>query len=312
MSWLRLDDGFPEHRKVLELPRKDRWTWVELLCYVARQNNGGHVPQGICDILRWVTPAFIKQCVDVGLLDEGGSGHTVHDWDVYNPKDPSNAERQRRHRERYRNGERNGERNDWSNGESNALGVATVTDSVTASGTPPARARARGPSPTPVTTSSSSTKDAPEPHDDAETTERLKTAGWTDSRIETISGRGHLELAARWLETAEQDATIDNPGAYAYTMTAGGSEPTDTDDVQSTIAAGATGTRSKPTAGMPCPHCGIIKGGPFALEEHILNVHYDDHALTTPEPEGTIHGRPLEVRPKPGGTGADHGGTHDE
>jgi hypothetical protein len=34
--------------------------------------------------------------------------------------------------------------------------------------------------------------------------------------------------------------------------------------------------------------------------------------LTTPGTTGTIHGRPLEVRPKPGGTGADHGGTHDE
>lgn len=85
MAWLRIDDGMPEHHKILSLPRKDRWTWIELLCYVARQNNGGHVPQGVCDLLRWVTPAFVKRCVELELLDLEDDGYHVHDWDVYNP-----------------------------------------------------------------------------------------------------------------------------------------------------------------------------------------------------------------------------------
>lgn len=88
----------PEHRKVLALPRKDRWTWLELLAYVARQGNGGHVPAGVCDVLRWVTPSFLGACSEAGLLDVDGAGFKVHDWDIYNPKDPTKTERQARWR----------------------------------------------------------------------------------------------------------------------------------------------------------------------------------------------------------------------
>lgn len=93
MPWLRIDDGFTEHRKIVALKRADRWTWMELLTYCARQGSG-HVPAGITDVLRWVTPAFLEQCVAVGLLDpddrfptgSAGShhGYQVHDWLEYN------------------------------------------------------------------------------------------------------------------------------------------------------------------------------------------------------------------------------------
>ena len=94
MSWLRVEDGFTENKKVLALPRKDRWTWLEVLTYCARQRNGGIISDGICDVLRWVTPAFLRRCVDAGLLEVIGSqtgsrepkgNHfAVHDWSVYN------------------------------------------------------------------------------------------------------------------------------------------------------------------------------------------------------------------------------------
>jgi len=105
MPWLRIDDGFTEHRKLLMLKRHDRWTWMEIMTYCARQNDGGHVPAGISDILRYVTPQFLKKCVDAGLLDEDGTGYSVHDWLDYNPRDPTNATRQQRYRSRNRNGE---------------------------------------------------------------------------------------------------------------------------------------------------------------------------------------------------------------
>jgi hypothetical protein len=105
MTWLRIDDGFTEHRKVLELKRNDRWTWMEVLGYCARQSNGGHIPSGISDTMRWVTPSFLNKCADIGLLDREGTGYVVHDWSEYNPKDPTNAVRQ----QRYRNAKRNGE-----------------------------------------------------------------------------------------------------------------------------------------------------------------------------------------------------------
>lgn len=99
MAWLRVDDGLAEHRKLLALKRSDRWTWVELLCYVARQNNGGHIPSGICTTMRYVTPSFLTTCEDAGLLDRDDNGVlVVHDWADYNPKDPTGADRQRRYR----------------------------------------------------------------------------------------------------------------------------------------------------------------------------------------------------------------------
>ena len=134
MAWLRVDDGFPEHAKILALRRSDRWTWVEVLAYCARQNNGGVVPTGLADIVKHATPAFLHKCADAGLLDDTEHGYVVHDWAEYNPRDPTNAVRQQRYR-----------RNAKSNGE---VTEETVTATVTTV-TPP---RARVPSrPQPLT-----------------------------------------------------------------------------------------------------------------------------------------------------------------
>ena len=102
MTWLRVDDGFTEHGKIVSLKRADRWTWLELLCYCSRQGNGGQFSDGICDVLKWVSPAFLRRCVEarrlgdeVGLLEvvtgsDGtdwepvGNHYQVHDWAVYN------------------------------------------------------------------------------------------------------------------------------------------------------------------------------------------------------------------------------------
>lgn len=86
MGWIRVDDGLAEHRKLLKLKRSDRWTWMELLCYVARQNNGGHVHDGVTSTMKHVTPRFLKLCHEVGLLDvDPDTGElVVHDWAIYN------------------------------------------------------------------------------------------------------------------------------------------------------------------------------------------------------------------------------------
>lgn len=104
MAWLKVDDGLAEHRKILALKRSDRWTWMELLCFVARQNNGGHVPTGVGDAVKHVTRAFLDRCEQVGLIDVEDDGRRrVHDWEHYNPKDPNAAERMRRYRGKRNN-----------------------------------------------------------------------------------------------------------------------------------------------------------------------------------------------------------------
>jgi hypothetical protein len=132
MTWLKIDDGFPEHKKLLGLQRNERWTWIEILAYCARQSNGGVLPDGIEKHMKYVSVGYLQKCVELGLLDVVNGLFTVHDWNEYNPKDPTNSVRQAR----YRNAKRNAE----------------VTEKVTARNvtnvTPPARAARPGPSPT--------------------------------------------------------------------------------------------------------------------------------------------------------------------
>jgi hypothetical protein len=135
VAWLRVDDGFPEHAKLLALRRTDRWTWVEVLAYCARQNNGGVVPNGVHDVVKYATPLFLEKCADAGLLDVTDSGYVVHDWEDYNPRDPTNAVRQQRYRRRHSN--------------------AQVTENVTEENVTTVTPRARASRPVPITTTPS-------------------------------------------------------------------------------------------------------------------------------------------------------------
>ena len=101
MSWLRLDDGFSDHPKLLELSSADRWTWIEVLCYCARYRTGGHLPARIRSKIPRATPAFIVRALELGLLDEDEDGALeVHDWKVYNGALESLANRKKRKRMR--------------------------------------------------------------------------------------------------------------------------------------------------------------------------------------------------------------------
>lgn len=87
MSWLRIDDGFGDHPKLLGLPPKHRWTWVTILCYCARQKTDGHLPPFIFEAVRDVTPALLRRFAELGLLDKSlkeGCEYVVHDWPIYN------------------------------------------------------------------------------------------------------------------------------------------------------------------------------------------------------------------------------------
>lgn len=99
MAWLRIDDGFAEHPKLIALGSPaDRWTWLELLVYCARRRTRGQVPSGVHDVLRRATPGFLERCHMVGLLDKDEDGYAVHDWETYNPSDSAAADRMRRRR----------------------------------------------------------------------------------------------------------------------------------------------------------------------------------------------------------------------
>lgn len=187
MSWLRIDDTFGDHPKLLLLTRSERWTFVELLCYCARHQTEGYFPVTISDSKRHVSTTLLNKFVDVGLVDESEeSGELrIHDWQDFNPsKDPTGAIRQQR----------------WRNARSNAPRNGRVTENVTGDVTP-SRARDPVPSPTPepegshvsekTTTKTPSYETQPPGHDD-DPSHTNKTNHLTPTPERDLQGLEHL------------------------------------------------------------------------------------------------------------------------
>jgi len=98
VSWLRLDDGFARHPKVLALSEAKRWRWVVLLTDCARVHHRGGIVSSA--MLREVGLTR-EELLELELLDELEDGSLrVHDWDDYNPSDNAQALRQKRYRMR--------------------------------------------------------------------------------------------------------------------------------------------------------------------------------------------------------------------
>jgi hypothetical protein len=119
MAWLRIDDGFAEHYKISELTDKEFRIWMRTLCYAAR-NNGrqGRLTPAMRREIVGFTPTFAKKLVALGLLDQDADDVlAIHDWRTYNPKDPTAADRMKRHRDR--NDNRNPDRNETRNEDRN-------------------------------------------------------------------------------------------------------------------------------------------------------------------------------------------------
>lgn len=102
MSWLKIDDLFDTHPKLLGLRTDDRrWTWVRILIYTSRHQSPT-VPQNIRDAVAKATPAFVQDCVNLGLIDVSEDNTmTVHDWHKYQAGDPQRAARQKRWRDKH-------------------------------------------------------------------------------------------------------------------------------------------------------------------------------------------------------------------
>jgi hypothetical protein len=101
MAWLRIDDGFATHPKILALGSSDhRWTWLQILTYTCRYRSPV-VPADIGEVIQKAGNGFVNRCIEVGLIDvlEDGTMH-VHDWEHYQAGDPLKAARQRRFRQK--------------------------------------------------------------------------------------------------------------------------------------------------------------------------------------------------------------------
>lgn len=130
MSWFKLDDGFHDHPKVVQLRLRRAaphalMTWVLTASWASRHGSCGMVPDAQLKAMR-LKDAWARELVACGLWDKTEGGYRFHDWDDYSPESQGkskNKERQARYRER----QRNSLRNVTGDGNSNALRNVTVT-----------------------------------------------------------------------------------------------------------------------------------------------------------------------------------------
>lgn len=112
MTWVRLDDQFPEHPKVLRVGADAAWLHVSALCYCARQLTDGFVPDGAIGRLAEVKKPvdLAARLVGAGLWAVADGGWQINDYLAYNPSREkvladrnAAAARKERWKERQRN-----------------------------------------------------------------------------------------------------------------------------------------------------------------------------------------------------------------
>lgn len=81
--WVRLDDAFPEGRKVIGLSADAFRLYVEALCYCGKNLTDGLVPTAA--LRRLWAPETAAELVEAGLWDTAEGGYEVNDYLAYNP-----------------------------------------------------------------------------------------------------------------------------------------------------------------------------------------------------------------------------------
>lgn len=87
MTWVRMDDHYPSHPKVLEVGPLAAWLNVCAWGYTARYSTDGFIPERQVPLLADVpSPLELAgRLVEVGLWERVNGGYAVHDYLDYNP-----------------------------------------------------------------------------------------------------------------------------------------------------------------------------------------------------------------------------------
>lgn len=87
MSWIKLDDQFPDHTKVMACGPAAGWLYVCGLCYCGRMLTDGFIPQGqVRKLADLDNPLELAaRLVEHGLWERVKDGFLIHDYLEYNP-----------------------------------------------------------------------------------------------------------------------------------------------------------------------------------------------------------------------------------
>ncbi len=141
MPWVKLDDQFPDHPKIVEAGPLAGWLYVAGLAYCGRFITDGFIPRGQVRRLADLDDpmALAARLVAVHLWEEAEDGYHVHDYLHYNP-----SSAQVKH-EREQVAKRQQEFRDRKSGR-----YATPDNAVSNAVTPPSRNGVSNTRPVPV------------------------------------------------------------------------------------------------------------------------------------------------------------------
>lgn len=112
MTWVKLDDNFSQHPKVIQAGPLAGWMYVAGLCYCARYLTDGVIPIDAVPTLTTI-PRPMQQVVkllDSGLWDIGDRCYFVHDYLSFQPS--RDAVLEEREKAKKRQAKRRGEQED--------------------------------------------------------------------------------------------------------------------------------------------------------------------------------------------------------
>lgn len=97
MTWTYLDDGFPEHPKVIAAGGDAAWLFVAGLCWSRRHQAAGEIPKAIVGRLtdRKNARKIAGKLVEVGLWIDKGDHYAVHHYDDWNGSEEVEREKRR-------------------------------------------------------------------------------------------------------------------------------------------------------------------------------------------------------------------------
>lgn len=109
MSWVKIDDQFSEHPKVMQAGPLASWLYIRSLCYTAKYLTDGFIPQSSAEQLAMFagsSPELLEKLVECSLWERTNGGYQIHDYLDYNPtgaqvkaERAAAAERQRQKRD---------------------------------------------------------------------------------------------------------------------------------------------------------------------------------------------------------------------
>lgn len=92
MPWIKLDDGFWDHPKIIAVGERLAVLHQRAMMWSARHATGGHIPDGALRAIG-MTRAQARKLTENRLWDEAKDGWKIHDWEVYNPSHEGQKER---------------------------------------------------------------------------------------------------------------------------------------------------------------------------------------------------------------------------